>query len=128
MQPLAHMFERQVTCLMRHHRSDLRQCQATGCQQTSKIIFDQCRRLAEQLFALHMEQEIAVSHAGARVAPRPPGTYLAQLATFRIGLHQAGQNTAAAVATLDDGAGRAVAKNQRGLFMLPVNTARSQIG
>ena len=74
-----------------------------------------------------MKQEVLLAHAGARVTARAAGADLAQFAAGGIGFHRAGEDTACAVTALHDGAGGAVAKDQRRLFVLPVDAARSEI-
>ncbi|MNF03026.1 hypothetical protein D3C80_2022690 [compost metagenome] len=83
-----------------------------GAQQALKVAFNQRRRLAEQLLALHMEQKIAVVHPGTRVTACATGADFTQIAAFRIGFHQVGQNPTAPIAAFHNGTGGTITKNQ----------------
>ncbi|MNT83522.1 hypothetical protein D3C72_2234060 [compost metagenome] len=59
-----------------------------------------------------MEQKVTVVHAGERITARPPGPDFTQIAAFRVGFHQVGQNTATPVTAFDNGTGRAITEDQ----------------
>ena len=114
--------------LVWHHHINILWLVIQLCKQVLHESRHQLRGQFEHWLALHAEIVVGFVQAHARIAAGAACAYLAQIAPLWVHFQTVGHASGAAIALFHNHRRCAIAKNQRGFVVLPIEAARGNFG